>query len=139
MKKLEFTGEYDVVQRNFDAIEQELGSLGVAAAWTALPLDAAWSNFGGGWQEAEYRKSNGVVYLRGLVTKSGGVPATNDVIGTLPSGFRPATRTAFAVVTGAGDAVGRVDVFANGQVQWLYGDVTETDFTHLSGIHFWTD
>jgi hypothetical protein len=107
------------------------------APWEPLLFGTIWTNYGGVYEKAAYRKDQlGRVHLRGLVTKNGAVPAKDDVIGTLPAGYRPKARIIFAVGSGT---PGRVDVTAAGTVVWIYGGATETDYTSLNTISFWTD
>lgn len=127
------------LQRNQDALRLSLNTFMDTGAWTALPFAANWGNYGGGYTGGAYRKdSAGRVYLRGLVTKSGGTPTTGDVVATLPAGFRIAAQELFVVHTGEPNAVGRVTVLTNGGITWDSGSTGETDYTSLSGIVFWT-
>jgi hypothetical protein len=104
-----------------------------------LTFSAGWGNFGGSEEVATYSRFGRLVVLQGLVTKSGGTPASGNVIATLPVGFRPSAALMFPVVTGATTSFGRVSIEANGQIQWRTGNTTETDFTSLSGIAFAVD
>jgi hypothetical protein len=115
------------------------GSSGVEG-WTPMPLAAGWTNYGGGFFAAAYRKDPfGRVDLRGLVKKDG-IPAKGDVIATLPAGYRPTAHALFAVAAGGpGNIYGRVDVFPNGQIQFQQGSAAEGDFSALDTISFSTD
>jgi hypothetical protein len=108
--------------------------------WHPLAFSAGWTNYGGGWLEAAYRKDPlGKVHLRGLVKKDG-VPASLEVIGTLPPGYRPPAKALFAVAAGAAtDIYGRVDVYPNGDIVFVAGSTVDADFTGLDTISFWTD
>jgi hypothetical protein len=112
-------------------------------AWKALSFSSAWRNYDPAFSAGGYRKdARGRVYLRGLVSKAGGTPAVNEVIATLPSGYRPVARSLFAVGSGVGTPIevyGRVDVSAGGEVVWMAGGTAEPDFTSLETISFWTD
>lgn len=110
------------------------GSVGVLEAWTGLSLAAGWANYGAGYDAAAYRKENGRVHLRGLVTRTDGVPPARSAIGTLPAGYRPPQRMIFAV--NGGPQVVRVDVAPNGQVIWVSGTLAEKDYTSLDTISF---
>lgn len=112
--------------------------------WKPLAFAADWSNYSTGasaYLVAQYRKDQqGRVHLRGLVKKDVGVPVADDVIATLPPGYRPSGRTVFAVAGGdALDKYGRADVLANGDIHFIIGGTTEADFTSLDTISFWTD
>jgi hypothetical protein len=102
--------------------------------WKNLSLAAGWANYGAEYDGAAYRREDGRVHLRGLVTRTDGLPPAKSAIGTLPSGFRPAKRMIFAV--NGGPQVTRVDVAANGQVIWVSGTISEKDFTSLDTISF---
>jgi len=60
-------------------------AIGTATPWTQVAFTGTWTNFGGGYAAAQYRKVGDVVQLRGLCTGS-----TAAALGTLPAGFRPA-------------------------------------------------
>ena len=113
------------------------GGVGPAAAWQPLLFGGIWTNDGSGYDTAAFRADQlGMVHLRGLVTKNGALPAKDDVIGTLPPGYRPKARKIFAVGSGS---PGRVDVAPNGNVIWIYGGTAEKDYTSLETISFSTD
>jgi hypothetical protein len=109
----------------------------------SLTLGSGWVNYSpfvvAGYEVASCSRFGRLVVLQGLVTKSGGTPTVGDVIATLPEGFRPAGRLLFAVPTGGTNAFGRVDVLANGEIQWHAGSTNETDHASLSGIAFMVD
>lgn len=80
----------------------------------------SWTNYGNPWMDAGFYKApNGRVYLMGLVAGGGA-----DLIFTLPEGYRPQEDLVFAVSTddgAGGNAYGRVDVSANGDVSRIVG------------------
>ena len=116
------------------------GQAGDAVApesWKALSLQGGWTDYGAGYAAGAYRKdARGRVYLRGLVT-SGAPLAQGSVIATLPAGYRPSARMIFGDPTGGPG--GRVDVAANGEIQWISGATAEIDYTSLATVSFWTD
>lgn len=73
-----------------------------------------WSDFNNGFAPAAfYLDPIGRVHLKGVV--AGGV--LNNVVFTLPPGYRPPENLAFAVAAGTGSsALANVDVYANGDV-----------------------
>ena len=114
--------------------------LGALEGWQSLAFASGWSNYETGFATVSFRKDQlGRVYLRGLAEKSGGTPALEDVIGTLPEGYRPTGRLIFEVATGEPHSGGRVDVLPDGTVRWEGGSTTEFDYTSLSTISFSTD
>ena len=123
------------VGRNFDRLASSVHDSNEDRYKVALPFAANWSNFGGSLEDASYSRHGHLVVLQGLVTKSG-TPAASDVIATLPDGFRPSENLIFAVATGGTTSFGAVRVESDGDIVWLAGNTTETDFTSLSGIVF---
>jgi hypothetical protein len=123
------------------------GTAGDAVApetWKALPFVGAWTNYGSVWAKSAYRKDQrGRVYLRGLAAKDPGAPVGDDPIAVLPPGYRPSARLIFGVATGStagGQAYGRVDVLADGNIYWVAGaGGPEGDYTSLDNISFWSD
>lgn len=103
-------------------------------AWKAPSLAAGWANYGGAFDSAAYRSEGDRIHLRGLVTRTDGLPPPGSPIGTLPVGYRPAKRNIFAA-NGAGESV-RLDVYPNGQVIWVRGTVDEKDYASLDTISF---
>lgn len=112
------------------------GTLGPAEPWAGLSLAAGWANFGSDYLGAGYRRDQlGRVHLRGLVTRTDGLPPAESPIGTLPATHAPPARMIFAANGGAADT--RIDVLASGQVRWVNGTAAEKDYASLDGISFW--
>ena len=111
---------------------------GAPEPWQPLAFDQRWANYGTGFEAAGYRKDQlGRVSLRGLVTRVDGLPG-DEVIATLPPGYRPA---AIQIFTGeAQTGVARIDVRPNGEVAYRYSPAQiERDYTSLASISFWPD
>lgn len=110
-----------------------------ADGWTALSFGVGWGNYGSGYGGVSYRKDQlGIVHLRGLATRTAGLPESDSVIGTLPPGTHaPPSRMIFQANGGAADA--RVDVLPNGQILWNNGVAAEKDYTSLDGIAFYAE
>lgn len=90
--------------------------------WVAFPYNGAVpvGDLGSPWQVVQYRKlPGGRVELRGWLvnTNAGGGAgiAAGSTIGTLPAGFRPATKTSIGSGVG-GAATGRFDVNTSGVI-----------------------
>lgn len=94
-----------------------------------------WSNYGGGFSSAGFRKyPDGRVRLRGMIgggTVSGSATGTGF---TLPVGYRPPATLLFDVQSGS--ALGRVDIDPTGAVR-LYSGVS--GWFSLDNIEFDTD
>jgi hypothetical protein len=112
-------------------------ALPAAEPWTPLSFGVGWGNYGSVYLGASYRKDQlGRVHLRGLVTRTAGLPENESVIGTLPpSTHAPPARMIFQGNGGAADA--RIDVLPNGQILWINGVTAEKDYTSLSEISFY--
>lgn len=98
--------------------------------WIALDMSASlWTNYASGYPPAGYRMMDGIVYMRGLITRTA-APANGSVIGQMQAGFRPAYRLLHFV---ASDSAGftRVDVDAAGNVVWMQGGI---GYVSLNGI-----
>jgi hypothetical protein len=86
----------------------------VPTDWQTPTLNAGWTNFGGGFESAGYRKDAfGAVWVRGLLKS-----AAAGIAFTLPAGYRPsALRMSSTILNaGAGEVVARLDVDASGNV-----------------------
>ncbi len=103
-------------------------------AWKDVSLAAGWANYGAQYEGPGYRREGGRVHLRGLVTRTDGVPPASSPIGTLPAGYRPAHRMIFSA--NGGPTSVRVDVAPNGQIVWVAGMLGEKDYTSLDAISF---
>ena len=115
------------------AIYTDLTQLYEDTGWIDVTFENSWVNYGGSiWQDAQYRKENGWVYIRGLV-KDGTV---NSAIFTLPEGFRPAKQEMF--ITVASDPTtniwAKTYVLADGIVQTAGVPAGYTSFQSLSGL-----
>ena len=96
-------------------------------------LAFSWSAYGAGYSDPGFYKSQGRVYLEGLVQKIGAyIPG--EMIFTLPLGYRPSARKLCAG-TQSGNTV-RIDVLANGQVLYMNGENGISNFISLEGISF---
>jgi hypothetical protein len=74
-----------------------------------------------------------------VITRGGAADPPSGTIGVLPDGYRPVRARLFAVQTGEGPSVGRVDVHPNGEIVWITGASAEKDYTSLDQIGFDTD
>lgn len=113
-------------------------SISEFAPWTNVTFQNSWGNYGSPFQECQYRKIGDIVYVRGLVQRTGG-HTTAHTIFTLPSGYRPASggytmysQWASGTFSGVGgQAARRINVYSNGAVtpneastttSWFYLD-----------------
>lgn len=110
------------------------GGTTLPETWKGVSLAAGWASYGSPFDSAAYRSESGRVHLRGLVTRTDGLPPPGSAIGTLPAGYRPPKRMIFAA-NGAGESV-RIDVYPNGQIIWVRGTVNEKDYASLDTLSF---
>lgn len=74
----------------------------------------SWADYGGGYVLPHYRKdASGFIHLSGLAN---GAAATNDVMTTLPLGYRPAAQVLTTGLSGTG-AMARIDIDASGTIR----------------------
>ena len=114
----------DLVQLTREPNFRRIGDTGQPA------FTNSWAYFGSEQVAAFWRDPFGWVYLRGLI-KNGTV---GSVAFTLPPGFRPPVAERFVVISN--DAVGRVDVGADGAV--TPKSPSNNTYVSLAGIRFRT-
>lgn len=99
--------------------------------WTNATLGAAWTNYGGGYASARYRRVNNVVYVQGLI-KASSATASNTTMFTLPAGYRPSANIIFSS-RAAGGVQFRLDVQSAGAVIAPEGvGATATDYVSVN-------
>lgn len=102
-----------------------------------------WRAYGGGaapWGHQGYAKlPGGLVVLEGLLDKAGGNWVANEVILTLPAGYRPPSNRVFAppVSPAAANGSQRIDITPDGNVVLIVGGATNpVGWLSLDGITF---
>lgn len=90
--KLEVTGTSTIIMRadDNDIRAGQPGTASTIETWHAATLQNSWTNFGGGWVTAQYRRIASpakTVEVIGLVT--GGTSTAGTVLLNLPTGYRP--------------------------------------------------
>jgi hypothetical protein len=103
---------------NQEIVAEDPASALTSETWHALPYNLAlgtpWSNFGGGYANAQYRlMPDGTVMLRGAVT-CGNPKVDGTVWATLPSGYRPPFTSDHMVASGALGA--RISIATTGAI-----------------------
>lgn len=96
-----------------------------------------WSNYGGVWRGAVFRKASGIVKVEGLILHLAGNVA-NSTIFTLPAGYRPQDHLMFASVgyNGAAETPTRLDVYGTGEVVASPNIATGSGYFTLANISF---
>jgi len=85
--------------------------------WSSLSFGSGWTNYGGAYLVAAYKKVGDLVFVRGLVKRTSGVGTT---IGTLPIGCRPSAYHLAAVACGTGYA--EIEIQTTGVISLRTGD-----------------
>jgi hypothetical protein len=104
--------------------------------WIAPTLLNGYTNYSGTWEQAGYRRINGVVHLRGLLDPPSlsGTPAIPAFV--LPVGFRPAQGTHHLVYALSAPYV--CQVMADGNVQFRRFNVADgpenISYVSLAGV-----
>lgn len=103
--------------------------------WIAPTLSNGWGQYAG-WEPFGYRRINGVVYLRGLI--SGGTTTDGTLLFTLPTGFRPAVGTTGKHISVASsNSIGVIKVREGGEVQC--GTPVNASWLSFAGVSFPAD
>lgn len=117
---------------NFQAELKEIEFYAPVPVWRSLTLAAGWTSSGG--HSHGYRiNRNGRVYVRGSCAAAAASP--DDVITTLPAGFRPNAYEILPVADGS-PGVGCIIVDEGGAIRYESGDYTSFS---LFGISFDAD
>ena len=109
-------------------------------AWKPLTLANGWTTYGSGTYgtNPQYTKdANGFVHLRGVLS---GSSKTSDILGSLPTGFRPPGGAWVPVGHSNGafnPSTANVFIQTNGNLQWLPGSGTDPVFVSLEGVTFY--
>lgn len=102
--------------------------------WLDLTLVNGWINYGSGYAPAQYRRKDGVVYLRGLIV---GTARTAPTAFVLPVGFRHDNGTQLWVCSSdSHPGTTRMDSNSFGTVVYVAGGVA---FVSLAGISWPVD
>jgi hypothetical protein len=92
-----------------------------------------WTNYGGSWPAASFRKlASGLVLLRGLVVGTGGAGAT---IFTLPAGHRPGGGLGQRYACVQNNALGVCNAYYDGRVE-MEAPAAATPYLFLDNIRF---
>lgn len=88
--------------------------------WANVTLLNNWGLYAGtgsSWGPLAYRRFNGLVHIRGLLTKT--VGGTAEAVGVLPVGFRPGVTMLCSVRSAGGET--RLDVQSDGVIVYPEG------------------
>ena len=107
----------------------------------ALVYSASWADYDATtWQKGEfYKDADGMVHVEGLVEKTSGAAKTADnVIATLPVGYRPPRRIINSVVSSTANSTSnaRVDIRTDGTITWQYGDEVSAGVDNFTSLNF---
>jgi hypothetical protein len=98
-----------------------------------VPFGTGWGRGGTEMKPGFWKDPYGTVHLQGQAGRSSG---TNEVIFTLPPGFRPTEEEFFVVYPSGGDGVTTIDVNEAGQVLLFSFEGADDNFVGLGNISF---
>lgn len=98
-------------------------------SWNDATYKNSWVDYHSTYYGAQYRKINGIVYIRGSI-KDG---TAGQPVFTLPEGYRPHKREVFANYS-TGPTIGYIDIDTNGDVDTSSN--INNGYSSLSGINF---
>ena len=102
---------------------------GSTGAWSSTPtFNTGWENYGGGEQDAQFKKVGDLVLLRGIIKRTSG---TETTILTFTAGYRPPDTVRYCQATDTG--AGRVEVAGTGELVLAAGGA---GWVSLDGIIF---
>ncbi|NEU76954.1 hypothetical protein PI95_031775 [Hassallia byssoidea VB512170] len=100
--------------------------------WQNLSLSAGWSNYGIGYTVPQCRKFiGGLIEVKGVTKKSTALVA-NEIITTLPVGYRPSEIMLLA--TWAGGGTSRIQVEPSGVIRLASGNNSGVGLNFLFGL-----
>jgi hypothetical protein len=108
-----------IAVRNGDNGDVKWGDGRTQDYWRTVTYTNSWVSYGSPYIGAQYKKENGIVRLRGLVTDGTFSTTSTGNIFTLPAGFRPGGQN--IVTTMSNQALGRVDILTDGAVRAMFG------------------
>jgi len=126
-------GEQSYLAGVIASVQKNLGTLWKAenSVWIEPTLLNSWVNYGGVYGPAAYFKdASGIVHLRGVL-KDGTIG--DFAAFTLPVGYRPAYQEIFVAISN--NAIGRCDVYQNGDVMFRAGN---NAYFSIDGMSFRT-
>lgn len=101
-------------------------------AWQNLTLSPSWVNYGTGYITPQCRKFVGdLVEVKGVIKKSSAL-VTNEVIATLPTGYRPSE--IMLVTTWASGGTSRIQVEPSGAIRVASGNNAGVGVSFFFGL-----
>lgn len=101
-------------------------------AWQDIPLASSWSNYAVGFVTPQCRKLVGnLIEVRGTIKKSTALLA-NEVVATLPVGYRPSASMHF--ITWASNGYSRLQVDSNGAMRLISGNLGGLGLNFIFGL-----
>lgn len=101
--------------------------------WQDIPLTSAWSNYATGFVTPQCRKLVGdLIEVRGTIKKSSATVA-NEIVATLPIGYRPLATMFF--ITWASNGYSRLQVDSNGVMRLISGNLGGLGLNFIFGLN----
>ena len=110
----------------------------LAIDWTAVTLNAGWTNYGGGQPNADYCKDSlGFVHFRGLVIGAAG-RASNNISIAIGTGLQPQNYSRFVAAPSIGGVVtlDQVDISVNNMFLIIAGLGAVVTYLPLDNFYY---
>ncbi|GAX41527.1 hypothetical protein NIES4075_25000 [Tolypothrix sp. NIES-4075] len=105
----------------------------VPGAWQDITLITGWSNYATGYTSPQCRKLIGnLIEVKGTIKKAT-TPLANEVIATLPVGYRPTE--IMMLTTWASNGYSRIQVEPNGSIKLIAGVAAGAGLNFLFGLN----
>ncbi|MBW4571595.1 MAG: hypothetical protein KME31_27335 [Tolypothrix carrinoi HA7290-LM1] len=101
------------------------------SAWQNLQLSSSWANYGTGYTTPQCRKFGDLVEVKGAIKKSSAL-VTNEIIATLPAGYRPSEIMLLA--TWATGGTSRIQIEPSGVIRLASGNSSGVGLSFLFGL-----
>ena len=100
-------------------------------AWVAFPFAAGFSNYGAPYQVCQYRRRGDVVEMRGTWRMNTPAAPANQLVGTLPVGFRPPASVQIAGPQAGTSVLCQVEIDSAGTCKLVGGSGSVIGMTQM--------
>lgn len=110
---------------------------GVDTGWQSPSFASGWADYGGGFHTCQYRRINDMLYLKGLLKRTGANVGSLTTIYTLPSGSRPVgacAMSSWGSPTGSGEGGMTIYVTAAGLVQCSSHAINTNGYLYMNVV-----
>jgi hypothetical protein len=110
---MNYLGNY-AISANYYSYQYAPSGYTIDSGWIAIPYSASYDAS----SDAQYRKINGIVYVRGTFTRDSSDVTNGDAMGVLPVGYRPNSPSGYLTTdaTGASTTFTKISLMNDGQI-----------------------